>query len=87
MVNDHYHVSDMGADGVDPLCVRLRRFFEVAELTCCPRPRFPVCYPIADTHEAQLEETRAVLEKTTMVQMALAFAVAVKHYLRREEGM
>jgi len=34
-----------------------------------------------------LDECRAMLEKKTMVNMALAFAVAVKHYLRGEEGM
>jgi hypothetical protein len=27
------------------------------------------------------------IEKATVVRMALAFAVAVKHYLRGEEGM
>jgi hypothetical protein len=37
--------------------------------------------------EKALNECRAILEKKTMVQMALAFAVAVKHYLRGEEGM
>lgn len=37
--------------------------------------------------EKALDECRAILEKKTMVQMALAFAVAVKHYLRGEEGM
>jgi putative membrane protein len=31
--------------------------------------------------------TGAIIEKSTMVRMALAFAVAVKHYLRGEEGM
>lgn len=34
-----------------------------------------------------LDECRAILEKKTVVEMALAFAVAVKHYLRGEEGM
>jgi predicted membrane chloride channel (bestrophin family) len=34
-----------------------------------------------------LDECRAIIEKKTMVQMSLAFAVAVKHYLRGEEGM
>ncbi|WRT70022.1 uncharacterized protein IL334_007015 [Kwoniella shivajii] len=33
------------------------------------------------------EETRAVIEKATVVRMGLAFAVAVKHYLRGEEGI
>lgn len=33
------------------------------------------------------DESQAILEKYTMVQMSLAFAVAVKHYLRGEEGM
>lgn len=37
--------------------------------------------------ERALNESRALLEKKTMVQMALAFAVSVKHYLRGEEGM
>jgi hypothetical protein len=45
--------------------------------------------PFADDQEEAkiLDECRAILEKKTMVQMALAFAVAVKHYLRGEEGM
>jgi hypothetical protein len=34
-----------------------------------------------------LDETRAVIEKATMVRMCLAYSVAVKHYLRGEEGM
>ncbi|WVF67305.1 hypothetical protein IAT40_002056 [Kwoniella sp. CBS 6097] len=33
------------------------------------------------------EHTRAVIEKATVVRMGLAFAVAVKHYLRGEEGI
>ena len=37
--------------------------------------------------DKRLDESRAMLEKKTMVQMALAFSVAVKHYLRGEEGM
>ena len=37
--------------------------------------------------EKALDECRAMLEKKTMVHMALAFAISVKHYLRGEEGM
>ena len=33
------------------------------------------------------KEARALIEKTTMTRMALAYAVAVKHFLRGEEGM
>ncbi|KAI9633770.1 Bestrophin, RFP-TM, chloride channel-domain-containing protein [Dioszegia hungarica] len=43
--------------------------------------------PIDDVDGKALDETRAVMEKATMVHMALAFAVAVKHYLRGEEGI
>ena len=43
--------------------------------------------PPQDAGSKSLDETRAVLEKATVVKMALAFAVAVKHYLRGEEGM
>lgn len=42
---------------------------------------------IEDEQAKLLDETRAVIEKATIVRMALAFAVAVKHYLRGEEGM
>ncbi|KAL1409210.1 hypothetical protein Q8F55_006043 [Vanrija albida] len=37
--------------------------------------------------DAARDEARAVLEKKTTVQLALAFAVAVKHYLRHEPGI
>ena len=48
-----------------------------------------VADPFEDGQEDQkaLDECRAILVKKTMVQMALGFAVAVKHYLRGEEGM
>lgn len=39
----------------------------------------------AKTQEA--DEVKCIIEKATMVQLGLAFAVAVKHYLRGEEGM
>ncbi|WOO83063.1 UPF0187 protein [Vanrija pseudolonga] len=32
------------------------------------------------------DKTDAIIEKKTVVQLALAFAVAMKHYLRREKG-
>ena len=37
--------------------------------------------------EAERDLVKATLEKKTMVNMALGFAIAVKHYLRGEEGM
>jgi predicted membrane chloride channel (bestrophin family) len=40
-----------------------------------------------DPQAAAYDTARATLEKKTIVQLALAFAVAVKHYLRGEEGM
>ena len=43
--------------------------------------------PIENEQARALDETRAVIEKGTIVQLALAYAVAVKHYLRGEEGM
>ncbi|WWC64809.1 uncharacterized protein I303_107423 [Kwoniella dejecticola CBS 10117] len=43
--------------------------------------------PPDDPQEGAHEETRAVIEKATLVRMGLAFAVAVKHYLRGEEGI
>lgn len=46
-----------------------------------------VVEPPDDTEAKDLDQTRAILEKSTMVKMALAFSVAVKHYLRGEEGM
>lgn len=46
-----------------------------------------IAVPIEEQEARALDETRAVIEKGTVVQMALAYAVAVKHYLRGEEGM
>ncbi|WVW86382.1 hypothetical protein I302_108428 [Kwoniella bestiolae CBS 10118] len=43
--------------------------------------------PPEDPQLRAIEETRAVIEKATLVRMGLAFAVAVKHYLRGEEGI
>lgn len=46
--------------------------------------------PPPESGEPSLSETdqvRAIVEKRTIVQMGLAFAVAVKHYLRGEEGI
>ncbi|WWC95164.1 hypothetical protein V866_002018 [Kwoniella sp. B9012] len=43
--------------------------------------------PPEDPELRAVEETRAVIEKATLVRMGLAFAVAVKHYLRGEEGI
>ncbi|RSH91483.1 hypothetical protein EHS25_009782 [Saitozyma podzolica] len=43
--------------------------------------------PPTDPEAKARDETRAIIEKSTMVRMALAFAVAVKHYLRGEEGI
>jgi hypothetical protein len=43
--------------------------------------------PPTDPQERARDIARATLEKKTVVQLALAYAVAVKHYLRGEEGM
>ncbi|WWC91921.1 uncharacterized protein L201_006873 [Kwoniella dendrophila CBS 6074] len=43
--------------------------------------------PPKDEEQRAIEETKAVIEKATLVRMGLAFAVAVKHYLRGEEGI
>ncbi|KAL1409197.1 hypothetical protein Q8F55_006027 [Vanrija albida] len=43
--------------------------------------------PPADPDERAKDEAKAVLEKKTAVRLALGFAVAVKHYLRGEEGV
>ena len=58
-------------------------------ISLTPGPDTMVADPFEDGQEDQkaLDECRAILEKKTMVQMALGFAVAVKHYLRGEEGM
>ena len=37
--------------------------------------------------ERALDRIKAEVEKATVVRMAAAFAIAVKHYLRGEEGM
>ncbi|KAK4687646.1 ion channel-forming bestrophin family protein, partial [Tremellales sp. Uapishka_1] len=42
---------------------------------------------ITDSHEQALDEARAIIEKKTIVQLALAFSASVKHYLRGEEGI
>ncbi|EKD04775.1 hypothetical protein A1Q2_01005 [Trichosporon asahii var. asahii CBS 8904] len=43
--------------------------------------------PPSDPQAKAQDEARAVIEKKTIVQLALAFAVSVKHYLRGEEGI
>lgn len=43
--------------------------------------------PPTDPEERALDMAKAIVEKKTVIQLALAFAVAVKHYLRGEEGM
>ncbi|WVQ94903.1 hypothetical protein IAU59_001989 [Kwoniella sp. CBS 9459] len=43
--------------------------------------------PPDDPEIRAIDHTRAVIEKATVVRMGLAFAVAVKHYLRGEEGI
>ncbi|WOO83045.1 UPF0187 protein [Vanrija pseudolonga] len=47
------------------------------------------CVPVPpeDPDERAKDEAKAVLEKKTSVRMALGFAVAMKHYLRGEEGV
>ncbi|OCF43712.1 hypothetical protein I317_02465 [Kwoniella heveanensis CBS 569] len=51
----------------------------------CPDALRPA--PPEDPEIRAVEHTRAVIEKATVVRMGLAFAVAVKHYLRGEEGI
>lgn len=51
----------------------------------CPDSMF--CDPPSDPQAKAQDEARAVIEKKTIVQLALAFAVSVKHYLRGEEGI
>jgi len=43
--------------------------------------------PSEDPEERALDRLKAEVEKATIVRMAAAFAIAVKHYLRGEEGM
>jgi hypothetical protein len=43
--------------------------------------------PPEDPEERKVDRLKAELEKATIVRMAAAFATAVKHYLRGEEGM
>jgi len=43
--------------------------------------------PPDDPEERALDRIKAEVEKATVVRMAAAFAIAVKHYLRGEEGM
>ncbi|BEI84515.1 hypothetical protein CcaverHIS002_0411190 [Cutaneotrichosporon cavernicola] len=43
--------------------------------------------PIEDPAERARDEAKAIIEKKTVVQLGLAFAVAVKHYLRSEPGI
>ncbi|GMK56835.1 hypothetical protein CspeluHIS016_0306750 [Cutaneotrichosporon spelunceum] len=43
--------------------------------------------PIEDPVERARDEAKAIIEKKTVVQLGLAFAVAVKHYLRNEPGI
>lgn len=43
--------------------------------------------PPSDPQEKAQDEARGVIEKKTIVQLALAFAVSVKHYLRGEQGI
>lgn len=50
-------------------------------------PETMVLEPPTDPNEVARDKVRTMVEKKTMVQMATAFAIAVKHYLRGEEGM
>jgi hypothetical protein len=43
--------------------------------------------PPEDSEERKVDRLKAEIEKATVVRMAAAFATAVKHYLRGEEGM
>jgi putative membrane protein len=43
--------------------------------------------PPEDPEERAFDRVKAEVEKATIVRMAAAFAIAVKHYLRGEEGM
>lgn len=52
-----------------------------------PGPDSLSATPPVETEERELDRTKAEIEKATIVRMALAFSVAVKHYLRGEEGM
>lgn len=53
----------------------------------CPGPDTVLSEPATDPQEKARDFARGVIEKKTMVQLALGFAVAVKHYLRYEEGI
>ncbi|EIW72158.1 hypothetical protein TREMEDRAFT_24583 [Tremella mesenterica DSM 1558] len=51
----------------------------------CPDTSTPT--PSTDPDVRAKDQVRSEIEKATIVQMALAFAVSVKHYLRGEEGI
>lgn len=43
--------------------------------------------PSEDPVEQTRDSVRAVVEKRSMINLALAFSVSLKHYLRGEEGV
>lgn len=53
----------------------------------CSGPDSMSATPPENADERAVDRTKAEIEKATVVRMALAFAIAVKHYLRGEEGM
>lgn len=83
MVADHPSLPNLDKTCVDPLYVTV---FSSRNLTTGP-DSMTNAIGVGDKEEQALVECQAILEKKTMAQMSLGFAVAVKHYLRGEEGM
>jgi hypothetical protein len=86
VVSDHPDIEELGETSLDPLYV--------LDPSQMPKARADSRGPGSlsatssdDPEERALDRTKAEIEKATVVRMALAFAVAVKHYLRGEEGM
>ena len=77
----HLCFSKLGSIRLDPLWVRR------GGIVLTSGPDSQHSHEIVDPAEAALDGSRAVIEKKTLVDMGLAFAVAMKHYLRGEEGM
>jgi len=81
VVSDHPDIEELGEVSLDPLYVLDPSQFPKTGADS-RGPDSLSATPSDDPEERALDRTKAEIEKATVVRMALAFAVAVKHYLR-----
>ena len=83
MVADHCVQSDLGADGLVP-CPRCATLFS----QCAFAKVLATIDQVGSTpEENETLKARSLIEKKSVINLLEAFAVAVKHYLRGEDGI